>query len=58
MNLKTEQLLFCIICIAFVLLIVFIEEPYEFIVFPVFLVVLFWTSKFMKLARESKQEKP
>jgi len=54
MNLKTELLLFCISCIAFVLLIVFIEESFDFIVFPAFLLVAFWTSRLMKIYRDRK----
>ena len=57
MNLKKELLLFCISCIAIVLLIVFIEEPFDFIVFPCLLGVALWTSRLMNIDRESKQNK-
>jgi hypothetical protein len=38
-------------------LIVFIEEPFDFIVFPCLLGVALWTSRLMKIDRESKQNK-
>jgi len=57
MNLKTELSLFCISCIAFILLMVF-TDVLDFIIFPALFGGLFWLSRIMRIDRESKQEKP
>ncbi len=57
MNLKTELLLFCISCIALILLMVFTDN-FDFIIFPGLFGCLFWLSRIMRIDRESKQEKP
>ena len=57
MNLKTELLLFCISCIALILLMLFTDEL-DFIIFPALFGGAFWLSRIMRIDRESKQEKP
>ena len=57
MNLKTELLLFCISCIALILLMVFTDN-FDSIIFPTLFGELFWLSRIMRINRERKQEKP
>ena len=60
MSLGTEQLLFCIFCVIFIIILgldIFeiLSLPF-FLFYPVFLIFPFWISRLMRLARENKSQ--
>ena len=60
MSQKTEQLLFCVYCVVFliIMLIGFTGDYFiiDLLFFPAFFFTLFWISRLMKLARENKSQ--
>ena len=60
MSQKTEQLLFCVYCLVFliIMLIGFTGDYFiiDLLFFPAFFFTLFWISRLMKLARENKSQ--
>ncbi len=56
MNYKTELLLFCISCIALILLMVFTDN-FDFIIYPALFGVAFWLIRIMRIDRENKSNK-
>ena len=56
MSQKTEQLLFCVYCVVFIIIALFTELDFLIFGFPGLLLLLFWISRLMKLARENKSQ--
>ena len=60
MSQKTEQLLFCVYCVVFIIIMLIGFTGDYFIIdllfFPAFFFTLFWISRLMKLARENKSQ--
>ncbi len=54
MSQKTEQLLFCVYCVVYIIIALFTELDFFIVGFPGLLLGLFWISRLMKLARENK----
>jgi len=54
MSQKTEQLLFCVYCVVFIIIALFTELDFLIFGFPGLLLLLFWISRLMRLARENK----
>ena len=54
MSQKTEQLLFCVYCVVFIIIALFTELDFLIFGFPGLLLLLFWISRLMKLVRENK----
>ena len=60
MSQKTEQLLFCVYCVVFIIIMLIGFTGDYFIIdllfFPAFFFTLFWISRLMRLARENKSQ--